>query len=84
MQLHDLVEFWFDHQARTFIKHQTHMTNKPKAMCYAEKRKIEFLRPISLHTRFKVVKNGELQYSNLFKNKKTKTHNDQNIHLPQS
>lgn len=68
--LHDLVEFRFNHQRKIFVKHETHKTNVPKAICYAEKKKIEFLRPTSLHTRFRVVKNGQLQYSNTFKKTK--------------
>lgn len=65
-ELKDLVEFWFNHKTKKFVKHQTHKTNVPAAIAYAEKKKIEFLRPTSLHTRFKVVNNGEYQYKNTF------------------
>lgn len=68
-KLFDLVEFRFDHERKKFLKTETHKTNLPKAICYAEKKKIEFLRPTSLHTRFRVVPNGAYQYSNEFKRK---------------
>lgn len=68
-QLYDLVEFRRDHQRKVFVKVQTHKYNLPKQICYSEKEKIEFLSPRSRHTRFRVVKNGELQYSNQFKRK---------------
>jgi len=65
--LYDLIEFRWDISLKSFVKVQTHKTNIPKAIAYSEKKKIEFLiRPNSLR-RFKVVKNGELQYSNKFK-----------------
>lgn len=67
MKLKDLVEFQFNHALKRFVKVQTHKTNVPPAIAYAEKKKIEFLRPISLHTRFKVVNNGTYQYKNTFK-----------------
>lgn len=66
-RLYDLVEFRFDYHTRTFVKKQTHKYNLPKAICYSEKKKIEFLTPVSSHTRFRVVPNGQLQYSNFFK-----------------
>lgn len=67
-QLWDLVEFRWDHQSKCFIKKETHITNLPKAICYAEKKRLE--KNASLHTRFRVVKNGETQYTNTFKKKK--------------
>lgn len=73
MKLYDLVEFQFDHHKKVFVKKCTHKYNLPKAICYSEKKKIEFLTPVSLHTRFRVVPNGQLQYSNQFKMKKKKT-----------
>jgi len=70
-QLWDLIEYWFDHQNKCFVKKQTHKTNVPKSICYAEKKRLE--NHCSLHTRFKIVRNGETQYTNTFKKKKTLT-----------
>lgn len=67
IQFYDLIEFHFNHQLKKFVKYRTHKTNQPKAICYSEKSKIIFLTPVSRFTRFRVVKNGELQYSNSFK-----------------
>lgn len=61
--LFDLVEYRFDHARRAFVKAQTRLYNQPAALCYGEKKKI---RPVSRFTRFKVVPNGEKQYSNQF------------------
>lgn len=69
-KLYDLVEFWFDHTTKRFVKKQTHKYNVPKALAYSEKRKIQILRPTSLYTRFKVVTNGTFQYTNQFKQNK--------------
>ncbi|MFO0419334.1 MAG: hypothetical protein ACK53T_08010 [Planctomycetota bacterium] len=65
--LYDLVEFRRDHIRGTFVKVATHKTNVSKAIAYSEKKKIEFLRPTTLYTRFKIVKNGSYQYKNNFK-----------------
>lgn len=63
--LTDLVEFRFDNKIKKFVKNQTHLTNVPKALSYGMKKRLSIGK--SLHTRFRVVKNGELQYSNQFK-----------------
>lgn len=65
-KLYDLIEFRRDHIKGVFVKVATHRTNVPKSIAYSEKKKIEFLRPTSLHTRFKIVKNGTYQYKNSF------------------
>lgn len=66
-QLYDLIEFQYDPIYCSFVKKQTHKTNVSKAIAYAEKKKIEFLRPASRFTRFIVALNGEKQYSLIFK-----------------
>ncbi len=65
MQLFDLVEFRFDHGRKLFVKQQTHSTNVPRALCYGQKKRLQV--GASRTTRFRVVKNGELQYSSQFK-----------------
>lgn len=66
MGLCDLVEYRWDFFRRAFVKAATLVTNRPPAICYAEKKKVEFLRPTTRYTVFKVVKNGAKQYSNKF------------------
>lgn len=69
-QMWDLYEFHFDRtkgEKGLFVKYQAHVLNQPKAICYGQKKKIEFLTPRSRLTRFRVVKNGTLQYTNSFK-----------------
>lgn len=62
--LYDLVEFRFDHEKKAFVKQCTHMTNVPKSLAYGQKLK---LAPhVSRFTRFKVLENGKVQYSNKF------------------
>ncbi len=69
-KLYDLVEFRFDREKKQFVKVQTHKYNLPYAICKGEKGKIEFLTPRSRFTRFRIVKNGKLQYSLQFKKNK--------------
>jgi hypothetical protein len=66
-RLYDLIEYRFDYERRSFIKVCTHKYNVSRAIAEAEKRKILFLTPKSLYTRFKIVLNGTKQYSNSFK-----------------
>lgn len=66
-KLYDLIEYRFDYERRAFIKVCTHKYNVPRAIAEVEKRKILFLTPKSLYTRFKIVLNGTKQYSNSFK-----------------
>jgi hypothetical protein len=66
-RLYDLIEYRYDYEKKAFVKVATHKYNVPKAIAYSEKKKIEFLTPRSLYTRFKIVKNGVKQYSNQFK-----------------
>lgn len=67
--LFDLVEFRWNMNKHCFVKTVTHKTNVPASIAYAEKKKIEGYRGIISYPapiRFKVVPNGELQYSNKF------------------
>jgi hypothetical protein len=66
-KLYDLIEYRFDYIKRSFVKVATHKYNVPRAIAESEKRKILFLTPRSLYTRFKIVLNGKKQYSNQFK-----------------
>jgi len=66
MQLYDLIEFRWNASLNSFVKVQTHKTNIPSSIVYAEKKKIEFLTPKSRTTIFKIVKNGQYQYRQKF------------------
>lgn len=67
-KLFDLVEGRWNTSLKAFVKIATYKTNVPYAICMDEKIKrqgvetINHPRPI----RFKIVPNGELQYSNTF------------------
>lgn len=63
--LFDLVEFRWSVDKKVFVKVATHLTNQPKQLCYYKKRKLETTGS-NILTRYKIVPNGELQYSNSF------------------
>lgn len=68
-KLYDLIEYRFDYIKKVFVKVQTHKYNVPMAIAKSEKAKIMFHTPRSLYTRFRIVRNGTLQYTNQFKKK---------------
>lgn len=72
IKLYDLIEYRYDYIKKAFIKIATHKYNVSKAIAYSEKKKIEFLTPRSLYTRFKIVLNGTKQYSNQFNSMRRK------------
>lgn len=69
-KLHDLVEFRFDYILQSFVKVKTHLYNKPKSLCYGEKKQLEANYSQTKSTIYVVVPNGTYQYTNQFKSKK--------------
>lgn len=75
MQLYDLVEFQYRHDVGlhssppkvlkkgNFVKRQTHLYNKPRAMCKDQELKL-LAQGKTRYTRFVICKNGTYQYTN--------------------
>lgn len=74
-KLFDLVEGRWNRELNAFVKVATHKTNVPYAICKDEQKKREGngIATRAITTRFKIVPNGELQYSNTFILTKKKT-----------
>ena len=66
--LFDLVEGKWNPNLKAFVKTATHKTNLPFAICKDEQKKREGngVATRASSVRFKVVPNGQLQYSNTF------------------
>lgn len=63
----DLIEFRYNPEKKMFVKYQTHLTNVSKSLAYGIKKTLDFAVAKNKHTRYRVVENGTLMYSNKFK-----------------